>query len=126
MNSAKQSTDRMTPFARWLNGWRYWKELAWRELGKALILPVTDNNAVRYVLKYVTKPARAISWMEVTPQPTTPEHLWGIVTQEGLVREVTEELTHEQYRDLIHWVKQANDWVKQAKGRMDHGEADNA
>jgi hypothetical protein len=64
--------------------WRGWKERAWREMGKALILKADEQAPIHYVLKYVLKKTATGG----TARPTadsidarpTPENLWGVWT----------------------------------------------
>jgi len=55
--------------------WRGWKEKAWREMGKALILKADEKAPIYYALKYVLKRRRSSS-----STTRTAENLWGVWT----------------------------------------------
>lgn len=65
-----------------LQDWRGWKETAWRELGKALILEADEKAPIYYALKYVLKTSGTS--VRGAPQANgasrTRENLWGIWT----------------------------------------------
>ena len=102
------------PLTTWANDWRYLKEEAWKLMGKALILPVVDNEAVSYVLKYVTKLPRNIAWERWTPSPASAQGLWGIVDY-PLPKEETQSMLLE--REAYEYRK-----GMPLKGRRDYGQ----
>lgn len=68
-----------TLLTSFMNDWRGWKEKAWRELGKALILQADEKAPIHYVLKYILKRARPAN-DPTAKGAATPENLWGVWT----------------------------------------------
>ena len=66
-----------------LQDWRGWKEKAWRELGKALILKCDERAPIAYVLKYVLKTTAQHAMRGQRSTAGTPENLWTLWTMEN-------------------------------------------
>jgi len=94
------SMKRPLRWTNWTNVYRPWKEWCWRTMGKALIVPCRANAPLWYVLKYVTKSVNDSWWTARMQQLTTPENLWGVLTNSDL-RSTVFRVTLPEYLERI-------------------------